>query len=257
MLWFAAGLDDRMMAAVYGIDPDVYRRVRAAIDARARAAAAGLLADEAFARRVDALPFAPGQTVLGLGDSLTDDAQSWLEILRHVLRTRRPADGIRLVNAGISGHTSTETLGRGMVLGIVRPDWVVCLLGSNDARRIGPEPTKTQVSLDETVRNLAALRHLGRQAGARWVWLTPPPLDEERVDGHPVFARSRLGWRNADVLAIGDALPGVADPADRTVDLRPVFGVPARADLVELDGVHPSIAGQQAIARALVEALAP
>ena len=58
--------------------------------ANARRAAEELLADPAFAAQIDRLPFAPGSTVVGLGDSITDDYQSWLEILRHVLAMRRP-----------------------------------------------------------------------------------------------------------------------------------------------------------------------
>jgi hypothetical protein len=66
-------------------------------DAQARQAALGLLTDAEFAEKVAGLPFTSGQTVVG--DSITDDLQGWLEILRHLLDIR--GDAPRIVNQGV------------------------------------------------------------------------------------------------------------------------------------------------------------
>jgi acyl-CoA thioesterase-1 len=50
--------------------------------------------------------------VFGVGDSFTDDLQSWLEIVRHLLEERRPRDEIRIINAGLSAHTTAMELRR-------------------------------------------------------------------------------------------------------------------------------------------------
>jgi acyl-CoA thioesterase-1 len=136
-----------------------------------------------------------------------------------------------------------------------RPDWIVCLLGGNDVTRVGPAPTKPQVSLAESVANLLELRRIAAaRAGAAWVWITPAPVDEARAAGFEPFRRGESAWRNADVLALAEAIRAFAEPV---VDLTAVFGVPAAGDLQGPDGVHPALAGQTAIARALVERLTP
>ena len=89
--------------------------------------------------------------------------------------------------------------------------------------------------------------------------MTPPTVNEELAAGFLPFS-----LRNEDLLAVGAVLrgrrcPGVDDhpvrDGDPVVDIQAVLGLPAPADLVLPDGIHPSLAGQRAIARALVERL--
>jgi len=60
-------------------------------------------------------------------------------------------------------------------------------------------------------------------------------------------------WRNEDLTAIADILRGQPDPC---VDLQAVFGIPADTEYLLDDGLHPCLAGQKAIVRALVRGLA-
>ena len=240
---------------VLGLDAARYAALAARFAERARGAAGRLLAEEGFAARVAALPFRPGESVLAVGDSVTDDLQSWAEILRHLLDLRRPGDGVQVVNGGLSAHTTAMVLRRWPALLARRPDWIICLLGGNDVTRVGPEPTKPQVSPAESVANLVELRRIAAaRAAASWVWITPAPVHEARASGFPPFRWGESTWRNADVLALAEALRAFEEPV---VDLTAVFGVPAAGDLQGPDGVHPSLAGQTAIARALVERLTP
>ncbi len=160
---YLPGMDEALMARLFGLEFEDYRAVKSRFDANAREAAQELLEDPSFAERVDRLPFRERETVLGIGDSFTDDLQSWLEIVRHLFEERRPRDEIRIVNAGLSAHTTAMVLRRFAPNVIARrPDWIICLLGGNDATRVGPEPNKTQVSVDETVKNLEAMRRIAR-----------------------------------------------------------------------------------------------
>lgn len=243
------------LAAIYGIGADEYRRIESGFAANARGAAEMLLADSVFAERVGRLPFRKGAVVVGLGDSITDDWQSWLEILRHLLALHRPHDGIRLVNAGVSGDTTTQMLAR--FLGVVQlePDWVICLAGTNDARLHGLKPIKPLVSVAETAANLAALRNFAATQAprARWIWMTPPTVIEEAISRHWFLGeQNQLGWRNADLVAIADVMKRQPDPV---VDLQRVFGLPPQREYLLDDGLHPSLEGQKAIVRALVEQL--
>jgi acyl-CoA thioesterase I len=240
------------LPAVFGMSMAEYEAVRSRFAARAETAARDLLADPAFAAAVDALPFADGQTVLAVGDSITDDLQSWAEILQQLLRQRRPELGVQVVNHGLSAHTTAMVLRRWpATVAAVRPAWVLCALGGNDVTRIGPEPSLTQVSRTESVTNLQRMHAL--YPDARWIWLTPVPVHEERAAQYPPFRFGGSTWRNDDILALADAMRTL----DGTlVDLVSVFGVPADPALQGDDGVHPTLDGQIAIVRAVVEKLA-
>jgi acyl-CoA thioesterase-1 len=247
------GLDETALAPVFGVDAATYRRLRATSAERAHTAAAELLSDPAFAIRVDRLPFRPGATVVGLGDSVTDDDQSWLEILRHLLTLRRPQDGITVVNAGISGDTTAQIIGRFIEVVQRQPDWIICLAGANDARTHGQSPTKTLVSLEETAKNLEALRQFAAtQTTARWLWMTPTPVIEAQLATAWPLALFQIRWSNRDLAAIAEVMHQLPDPV---VDLQRAFGNPANPDLLLPDGLHPSLAGQKAIVTALVAQL--
>jgi len=252
---YLPGMDEALLARLFGLSLGEYREIRSRFEEGARAAARELLEEPGFSGRVDRLPFGPGETVVGVGDSITDDLQSWLEIVRHLLQERRPGDGVRVVNRGLSAHTTAMVLRR-FIPDVVslKPDRVICLLGGNDATRVGPEPNKPQVSPEETARNFDVMRRIVReQTGAGWVWMTPPTYDEGRAASFPPFKMGQSVFRNDDIVAIGEYIREQEEPV---VDLQKVFGTPADPDLQGPDGVHPSLAGQKAIARAFVERLA-
>jgi acyl-CoA thioesterase-1 len=248
---FGVSLGEDQLAALYGIDAQTYRDLLAQFDVAARQAAEELLADAEFAARVDQLPFAPGESVVAFGDSITDDLQSWAEILRHLLDLRRPDDQIQVVNQGISGDTSTAALRRIVPILSTQPAWIIGMFGTNDVQRNGREATKMLVSLDETALNLAELRHLAAtESEANWVWITAPPCDDALVAASPIMAAGEVSMHNDDLVAIADVLRDEPDPV---VDLITLFGQPPAAGILSEDGVHPTLVGQQEIARALVE----
>lgn len=239
--------------AVFGLTEQEYDDVRADFDRRARDAAADLLTDDTVAARVDALPFGAGQTVLVVGDSITDDLSSWAEILRHLLVLRR-GDDLRVVNAGLSAHTTAMILRRWPATLTARPDWIVCALGGNDVTRVGPDARKPQVSLTESVANLRELRRIAAAlTDASWVWMTPVPVLEERVREHRAFRYGQSTWRNDDIVALADAVRGFDDPV---VDLVEALGVPPAPHLQGDDGVHVTLEGQRVIVTSLLNTLA-
>ena len=247
------GLNDGILAALLGIATETYRSLRERFASRAREAARELLADPGFAARVDRLPFPAGGVVAGIGDSITDDAQSWFEILRHLLDLRRPADTITFVNNAVSGDTTTQVLIRFLAVVARQPAWIICMAGTNDARTHGTAPAKTLVSIDATERNLAALRQFGAtQTSARWLWITPATVLEEQIAGDAFLSSLQLMWRNADLAPVAEAVRRQPDPH---VDLQRLFGQPPDPALLLPDGLHPSLAGQKVIVRAVVERL--
>ena len=245
-------IGDETLAPFFATDVRTYREIKAAFAERARRCSRELLRDARFAGFVDQLPFEAGSTVVGLGDSITDDYQSWLEILRHLLAERRPESGIEVVNAGISGDTSSGLLARFLDVLEGDPDWIVILIGSNDVASVREPATKSLVSPQEARKNLRALRDLTETLSeARLAWMTPPPAIEELTTDVPA---GQPVWRNADLAEAARLVREVAGD-DPLVDLWRAFGDPPQPEFLFPDGLHPSLAGQKAIAAALVERL--
>ncbi|GGT07648.1 hypothetical protein GCM10010222_56980 [Streptomyces tanashiensis] len=248
-LRYLGELPDTRLAGLFGLDTETYRTLLRDFDDRTRDTAAALLKDPGFAERADRLPFRPGQRIVALGESTTADRLSWFSILRHLL-----PDGVELVNLAVSGSTTTQALAQLPQLAFLRPDWILCMLGANDAQRLGrvAEAAGTRlVGEAETERNLLALRELagrGLPAPDRWIWLTPSSVDQERADAYPHFRRAGIGWRGEDIDGVADFLLG---RPERTVDTRR-----ATAGLHLDDGIHLTLDGQRAVTVALVDALA-
>lgn len=247
------GIGATEFAALFELSPEEYRQRREAFANRARQTAEELLADADFAACVDHLPFAPNSTIVGLGDSITDDLQSWLTILRHLLDLRRPQDHIRIVNAGISGDTTAQMISRFLAVVLEEPDWILCMAGTNDARQHGQSPSKILVSPEETAKNLDMLRNFSTtQTSARWLWITPATVIPEQISAHWLIGEGQMMWGNDDLAVIADLMRRRPEPV---VDLQQLFGLPADPALLLDDGLHPNLAGQKIIARAVVEEL--
>jgi acyl-CoA thioesterase-1 len=244
-LGYLGPLEESRIAALFGLSPDEYLTLCRGFEDQVRDVAQALLTRPGFAEAVDRLPFTSGQHIVALGESTTADRLSWFEMLRQLLALRRPEERIKLTNLAVSGCTTTQALAQLPGLAFHHPDWVLCMLGVNDAQRLasgGP----SLVSLTETERNLLALRDL---AGARWTWLTPSTVDEKRAGEYPHFQRAGISWANKDINPIADFLR--VQP-DLTVEPRLDT---SRADLRLDDGVHLSIEGQQEVVVALVQAI--
>jgi acyl-CoA thioesterase-1 len=97
-----------------------------------------------------------GILIVAMGDSLTeglgvDTADAYPAQLEHKLR----ADGydVTVVNAGVSGETSSGALSRIEWVLRQKPDIVILATGGNDGLR-GIEPTVTQKSIDQVVQKI-------------------------------------------------------------------------------------------------------
>ncbi|HZD43671.1 MAG TPA: GDSL-type esterase/lipase family protein [Methanomicrobiales archaeon] len=262
---FLPGFDRERLAKLYGLTLQEYEEFRSQFEENAHEAANELLTDRSFAHRVDRLPFQTGETIVGIGESVTADRQSWLVILDQLLMQRRGDDEIQIRNEGISGTTTTEALERMPSILSQQPDWIICFLGAADAVRHGVQARKTAVSTEETAMNLAELRHLAEaQTSAQWVWITPPTINEELASNFPPFQMSQFTLLNEDLTAVGNSLrPRSSSDAeenpvresDPVIDIQSVFERPAPSEFVQADGVHPSLVGHQAIAKAVVKQL--
>ncbi|MSP20259.1 MAG: arylesterase [Alphaproteobacteria bacterium] len=172
-------------------------------------------------------------TIVAFGDSLTagyglaDPALFFPARLEGALRAA--GVDVRLVNAGVSGDTSSGGLSRLDWSLVETPDLVILELGANDALR-GIAPAITEANLDKMLAALAAKRIPVLLAGM----LAPPNLGPEYGQAfNSLYTR----------LAAKYAVP-----------LYPFFldGVAAQSALLQNDGMHPNARGVDVIVERIV-----
>jgi acyl-CoA thioesterase-1 len=166
-------------------------------------------------------------TIVAVGDSLTagyglsEDA-AYPALLERRLR----ADGYRytVVNAGISGETSTGAANRMEWIMTLNPDIVILATGANDGLR-GIDPALTRKNIDGIVADLRARGVVVVLAGMKMV--------------------KNMGREFTD--AFEDIYPSVAEKHD--VILIPFFleGVAAEKALNQADGIHPTAEGYEKV----------
>jgi acyl-CoA thioesterase I len=166
--------------------------------------------------------------VIFLGDSLTAGYglpadQAFPSLVAGALRDRhRP---VRMVNAGVSGDTTTGALDRLDWLLDQKPAVLVVGLGANDAFR-GQPVARIEANLRSIVRR-------GREAGARVVLLG-------------MRVPTNYGPEYAESFASMYARVAKAEKADLMPFL--LVGVGGHSELNLDDGIHPNEEGQRIVA---------
>jgi acyl-CoA thioesterase-1 len=166
-------------------------------------------------------------TIVAVGDSLTagygvKEADAYPAQLEKKLQ----AAGFRwrVVNAGISGETSSGTLSRVAWVLKLKPDIVILETGANDGLR-GVDPQVTKKNIAETIRILKENRVTVILAGMRMVTSMGRDYTSEFAAIYPAVAKKH------DLMLIPFFLQGVAgDPA-----------------LNQGDGIHPVAEGYRII----------
>jgi len=242
----AASLSQVAHAGLLNLPVEIYATELGRMQKEASEAASALLADEAVALMVDRLPLRKGAKVVAFGDSLTSEPQSWAVILREMLARRRGTDEISLTISAVAGETTTHGLVRVADTINSLPDWILFLVGTNDARTQGPHPTKTLVHHEETARNIAELRQrVSGETTANCVWITPPAVNEAQVAAHQGLARFGVRFRNEDLERVAKI---VREGDGAVIDAYSTLGSPPPSDLLMDDGLHFTLAGQKRIA---------
>jgi acyl-CoA thioesterase-1 len=166
-------------------------------------------------------------TVVALGDSLTagygvKEKESYPVRLEKKLQ--EAGCHWRVINAGISGETSGETLARIDAVLNLKPAIVILEIGVNDGFS-GIDPQVTRKNIDETVRILKAHKATVILAGMRMFTNMESEFDKTFAAIYPVVAREH------DLILIPFFLAGVA-------------GEPS---LTKSDGIHPTAKGYRIV----------
>jgi lysophospholipase L1-like esterase len=181
-----------------------------------------------------------GRRVVAFGDSLTADPGSWAEVLE-------------LVNLGVPGDTTVHLISRFAEVAAHRPDLLIVMAGTNDARRHGSAAERILVPDPETKHNLELLITLAReQTRARIVFITPPPILEAKVRLAPLLRAEPVTWLESDVSRKAEIVAGLdAEVIDSRAALTPPLD-----PLLLPDGLHLSPRGHQRLARWVLRSLA-
>ena len=244
--------DVGIVAKFIGIEPQELIDIRSYFDDQAKKAAMEMLKDETTIEQIQQLPFKKNDKIVVLGDSMTDDLQSWFEILVHMLEIALPDLDLSFVNASLGGDTSYDALKRFDRDVIAQnPDWVIFSLGTHDAERPNYAANRTVVSLTEFWENLntldLAVKDITKNPA---IWITPPPVIEEMMDESPEF---NTIIQEKDLIQYRDVISGksgyIVDPLGNRM------GRPPEAWNYLNDGLHPSLAGHVQTVKALMKAL--
>ncbi|MEX0771073.1 MAG: SGNH/GDSL hydrolase family protein [Balneolaceae bacterium] len=241
------------MAGLLGLDPDELDRLRNLYKENARQAALELLNEDEITDRMDQLPFQPDDTLVALGDSMTDDLQGWFTVFTHMLELTVPEANFTFINSGVSYNTTSEALRRLHTDVLAHePDWVIVALGTFDAMRLHIAPDRTLLPLSETWENLNTIMSAINQVTENPViWVTPPPVIPGLLDEMELFD---FEIRQADVDQIREILMGkagyIVDPLGHRM------GDPPEAWYYLSDGMNPSLSGHTQTVRELLKSLA-
>lgn len=244
----------RGQAAFIGIDEKELAELRSGYANTAKKAGLDMLKDDIVLEHVDNLPFKSTDTIMVIGDSITDDAQGWFEIFCNVLSIGVDDAEFTFINAAIYNSTSLDALRRvDRDLALNSPDWVIVALGSHDAQKLhGIGEHRTLVSLAEFWENISAIESMVSEVTSNpIIWITPPPVIAELMLDMPLFDGV---VDNAELSQFREVIAGkngyVVDPNGVRM------GNPAQAWNYLPDGFHPSVAGHMETVKNLLQVLA-
>jgi acyl-CoA thioesterase-1 len=166
-------------------------------------------------------------TIVAVGDSLTEGLGVAEELAYPALLEKKLQSGgyhYRVINAGVSGETSSGTLARIKWVLTLKPDIVILVIGANDGfRGIDPELIKTNIlTIVRALKEKKVIVLLGGMQMAQ-------NLGKEYITAfekiYPLVAR------------------------EENVGLVPFFlaGVAAKSKLNQADGIHPTAEGYRVV----------
>lgn len=181
--------NEEAMAGLMGLEHSEFKKLRDRYASNAKQAAIELLEDPEVAEWIEKLPFERGDTIVALGDSITDDLQGWFNIFEHVLDIGLEDSDLTFINSGVSYDTSTDALKR-LNRDVLDhdPDWVIVALGTFDAQRLHVSPDRPLVSLADYWENLNTIEaNVSEITDNPLIWLTPPPVISEMLQQIRLF----------------------------------------------------------------------
>ena len=240
-------------AKILGINNEDLKSARAKAQNNAKKAALELLKEKDIIELTQKLPFDGNETIIGFGDSTTEDDQGWFQIFKEILEITIDNAQFNFINAGISRNTTSDALRRvDRDILLHEPDWVIINLGIYDLQRLNIVQHRTLLPLSETWENLNSIQEvLTDNISNEIVWITPTPIISELIETHPFY---EFIIENKEVNQLIDIIAGkkgvIIDPQGKRMGK-----APDPWNFVS-DGLNHSLAGHINTTRELLKGFA-
>lgn len=241
-------------AALFGISADELNTYRENLEENARQSALEILKEDEIVDCLDKIPFDGEETIVTLGDSITEDAQGWFTILKHVLEISVEKANFTFVNAGVSYNTTAEALRRvDRDVVIHEPDWVIVALGTFDAQRLNIAPNRTLLPLSETWENIESIQSILEERVANpLIWVTPAPVIAEMLNENPLYD---FTIQERDLSQVQELVAGKQGAIIDATAQRMGENEPQAWNYLP-DGLHHSLSGHMETVKAIIKKLA-
>lgn len=246
--------DHSSEASLFGVTEDELKTYRQNFDENARQAALEILKEDEIVDCLDKLPMDGEETIIAFGDSITEDAQGWFSILKHVLEISTEKADFNFINAGISYNTTSEALRRiDRDVIIHEPDWVFVALGTFDAQRLNIAPDRTLLPLSETWENIETIQSvLEARVDNPLVWITPAPVISEMLEENLLYD---FTIQPQDLSQVQELVAGKQGAIIDSRAKRMGEGEPKAWNYLP-DGLHHSLSGHMETVKLIIKKLA-
>lgn len=241
-------------AGLFGLPESELKSFRNNMDENARETALDILKDDEIVDCLNKLPFDGEETIVAFGDSITEDAQGWFTILKHVLEISSENPDFNFVNAGVSYNTTSEALRRiDRDVIIHEPDWVIVALGTFDAQRLNIAPNRTLLPLSETWENIETIQSvLEERVSNPIIWVTPAPVITEMLNENPLYD---FTIEKKDLSQVQELISGKQGAIIDATARRMGEGGPKAWNYLP-DGLHHSLTGHMETVKRIIKKLA-
>ncbi|WP_086931972.1 SGNH/GDSL hydrolase family protein [Agarilytica rhodophyticola] len=237
------------LANFFGLSEQEYLDIKGEFRENVENCAKQLIEEPIVSEAISTIKLKTGDSIAVIGDSLTDDYQSWFEILKKTFQILRPELQLQWHNTALSGDTSMQLFSTLSRLESIKPDYLFCLIGTNDGRIHG-SLKKHCTSIDEVSNNFDAIESLGKSvATKKFIWMTPVGVDERRIREDWLLTRMGAIWDDRHILKISDL---IMSRVESKIDLRKILPDDREEVFIE-DGLHWSLSFQKRVARNVIE----